>query len=415
MKIRSLTLENFKSFKKLEIKEFLDVNMIYGYNNSGKSNLLKFLELVFSSSENTREIEVTVEGQPRTVKQTETENFWQKSIYNMPYIFRREAGKKHNIVFSIFIEVTKDELRKALADLYEPLEKECITSPGDSVDVIIEGKITTLGDNNAQQSLTKVVLDGKDIFELDVDGNIKTFEGFKHLTFGHFTNLMAYFNDCVLLLDNDRYFVNEKEVHDGKKLHSKNFKNTLFNDTLSHAKEEELSKLITFLRKFKIESEDGVIKNNEKSSPFNEFSFEFGRFNDEIEIMLKNDFGRFPLSSFGTGIQQLVYILSRIFLGNKKIVLIEEIELNLSPRYQTELINFFYQKLIKGDKSIDQLFYTTHSPLMCFRTEFRSMQTRIDAEGISTVEKIVLLPEDVQKFKIAHNLLEKYPDPQPKK
>jgi AAA15 family ATPase/GTPase len=409
MKIRSLTLENFKSFKRLELKEFLDVNMIYGYNNSGKSNLLKFLELVFATQETSRNMSVTVGTQITSEKVTETENFWSKLIPNVPFIFRRENRKRFDVSFSIGIEVTKDELKKALGNGgYESLEKEYITTTDSSVTIAFDGKIVALGDYNAQQSLSKVVFDGKEIYTLDKDNNAKTFEGSKTLTFGHFQNLLIPFNDCILLLDNDRYFINEREEHDGKKLHSKNFKSTLFNDFLTHSKEEDLEELMKFIRKFKLNPGDGVFKNNELSSPFNDFKFEFVRLNGDIEIMLRNQFGRFPLSSFGTGIQQVIYVLSRIYLANRRIVLIEEIELNLSPKYQTELIDFMYSKLIQGDKTIDQLFYSTHSPLMCYRTEFRSMQARIDADGVSSVEKLAPKPEDIKKFKEAHDLLEQY-------
>lgn len=126
--------------------------------------------------------------------------------------------------------------------------------------------------------------------------------------------------------------------------------------------------------------------------------------------MLSNDFGKLPVTSFGTGIQQIIFILSKIFLSKKKIVLIEEIELNLSPKYQLELINFIFNNLIKKG-ILDQLFYTTHSPLMCYRTEFRTLQSRIDVSGISTIEAITPKARDAALFRKAMSLLEHYHPP----
>src|SRR5258708_6966481 len=110
MKIKSLTVTNFKSLKNVTIDNFLDVNMIYGYNNSGKSNLFKFLELLFLSTE--RREAIQVEGQlesneSRIVK----ENFWKKTILNQPFIFWQEGSRRLDITYDITIEITVDFLK----------------------------------------------------------------------------------------------------------------------------------------------------------------------------------------------------------------------------------------------------------------------------------------------------------------
>lgn len=409
MKIKGLTLENFKSFAKIEIVDLLSVNMIYGYNNSGKSNLFKFLELVFSSNEVIEKVPYESAQGSTYGTTTRTENFWEKTISNQPFIFRKEKDKRHKISFTITVTVSQAEIQKLVSNGTELLAHFNITE--DLVDVIMSGEIIPSGDYNAFQRLTKVALGTHEIFVLEETGNKLTFPGIESetLTYKTFESLLSIFNDCVLFLDNDRYFVNEKEQEpEDKNIHSKNFKNKIFSHSLSHAKEEELKELVKFIRKFHFTSADGVIKNNELSNPFQNFNFEFVRLNGEIEIMLTNEFGRFPLSSFGTGIQQVVYILSRIFLSNRKIILIEEIELNLSHMYQSELIKFIFNKLINEHKFIDQMFYTTHSPLLCYWTQFRSMQARIDDKGISTIIKHTPSAEHITQLKAALTLLETY-------
>ncbi len=49
LKIKSVTIENFRSIKKLQLN-FKDLVMIIGENNSGKTNILKAFSLFFSSS-----------------------------------------------------------------------------------------------------------------------------------------------------------------------------------------------------------------------------------------------------------------------------------------------------------------------------------------------------------------------------
>lgn len=103
--------------------------------------------------------------------------------------------------------------------------------------------------------------------------------------------------------------------------------------------------------------------------------------------MLTNSFNRLPLDSFGTGIQQIIYILAKIFEAKPKIVLIEEIELNLSPKYQCELIQHFLLKFIQKGKILDQLFFTTHSPLFCYRNDLRILQIEMNNRGESLIKQ----------------------------
>jgi AAA15 family ATPase/GTPase len=405
MRITKIEVENFKSLKNLSVSNFLNVNMIYGYNNSGKSNLLKFIELVFSTREYKTQLPIE-NPSLRTESQTKKENFWDKSILNQPFIFRKEGEKKFDIKFSIYLELDTEFLSKNVSG-YDNLQKDFIGKGVQVVNLRIDGAIEQLGDFNAQQRLVDVSLGGKTIYESEKNSEPKIFPGAKHSTFREFQSLMSLFNDCVILLDNDRYFINEDEKISDDDLSAKNFKNKIFELHLKYLKDEEFKGLNDFLKSFNIESADKVFANNEKSSPFKNFQFEFIRFNSEIEVMLTNDFGKFPLSSFGTGVQQIIFILSKIFLSNKKIILIEEIELNLSPKYQIELIEFINKGLITN-KKISQLFYTTHSPLLCYRTEFRSLQARIDENGVSTIETVTPNPTDVTKFREAMKLLEHY-------
>ena len=108
----------------------------------------------------------------------------------------------------------------------------------------------------------------------------------------------------------------------------------------------------------------------------------FSKFKEEIEIMLETPIGRFPLKNFGTGVQQILYILTRMFNSEAKIVLIEEIELNLSPEYQELIINNLISFIT--DNKINQVFFTSHSDYLN-RNDFKVFEVKIDGHGSSSI------------------------------
>jgi AAA15 family ATPase/GTPase len=124
----------------------------------------------------------------------------------------------------------------------------------------------------------------------------------------------------------------------------------------------------------------------EKNSPLTNFNPEFSLMVGElIEVMFKIGKERYPLSSFGTGIQQLLFILASLFNSKAKIVLIEELELNLSPRYQSELFKILGALITDG--KIDQVFFTTHSSYFDHRTDFGIYEVGVDNTGSTKVKK----------------------------
>ena len=147
---------------------------------------------------------------------------------------------------------------------------------------------------------------------------------------------------------------------------------------------EKFTSLISFLDKFNLTSKvANVLNDNLKNYPFIKTKMTFSKFKEEIEVMLENPVGRFPLKNFGTGVQQLFYILSRIFDTPSKIILIEELELNLSPEYQELIINNL-QKFLE-EKILSQVFFTSHSDYLN-RNDFKVYEVTIDANGKSDIK-----------------------------
>jgi len=210
-----------------------------------------------------------------------------------------------------------------------------------------------------------------------------------------FNNLLSIFNDLICFLDNSRYFGTERITHEPTELNSSSFKNWLYNLYLDPKEYKVFADLVDFIEKNKISaktSDEALFKGVEGNSPFTDFNPEFSKSGKgEIEVMLKSGKGRFPLTSFGTGIQQLLYILSRLFMSNSKVVLIEELEMNFSPKYQQELLGILRALIEKG--KIDQVFFTTHSKYFGSRSDFSIYEVKM-TEGVSTAAKVTSKRKD---------------------
>jgi predicted ATP-dependent endonuclease of OLD family len=394
MKLLTARINGYKSFNDESITDISNINMIYGHNNSGKSNLLKFIQLIFESkfptSSKTR-IDESRMGKVADLSAEQSADFWDGIIINQPYIFRngREKLIKYDIELSenpaLFDDVLQIETVKKVFKLTE-----------EEITVKIAGQIKPSGDYDASISLTGVWINGNELFLKNDDDryfhNVQGLDGNNLRESGYeiLIALLGKFNNSVLLLDNDRYFGEEKESNIIGELTPKNFKNWCHNASLSPAKSKELKRILVEVSKYHPNG-DASFTHNEMSSPIKPgLSFEFARILNNIDLFLENRNNvTLPLSSFGTGIQQILYILSKVAEKKPKIVLIEEIELNLSPKYQYELLQHFLLKYIEiPAENLKQIFFTTHTPMLCFRDDFQIYRIKMNRTGESKIERV---------------------------
>jgi AAA15 family ATPase/GTPase len=385
MQINNLKVENFKSLVKVNATGFGAVNFIHGFNNSGKSNFLKFLELLFSHKTvtfTTKYIdEFNIERERKSIG--ENTPFWRGYIYDMPFIFTNNKRQK-NILFEVQLELNNNEyphFRELIDAGY--LYKNRVSTP-----IKITGEIASINQNDSQMILKEVELKGLSIFST-TDGAPKIFKTPAGSALanneGLFNDVMDVFNNCVFLIESERYFNKEKLLQESPEIFTTgNFKNWLYGLSLDADRFDKFSSLITFLDKFNLTSKvEKVLDKNLVNYPFTKTKMTFSKFKEEIEVMLENPIGRFPLKNFGTGVQQLFYILSRIFDTPSNIILIEELELNLSPEYQELIINNL-QKFLE-DKKISQVFFTSHSDYLN-RNDFKVYEVSIDENGKSDIK-----------------------------
>jgi AAA15 family ATPase/GTPase len=397
MKITKASISNYKSFKKEKIEDFSNVNMIYGHNNSGKSNLLKIISLIFERKIPNSASTIIDQSRAGDIKQSPLEkssDFWDGIITNQPYIFREGANKV--IEFEIDIKEEIENLRSVISfdilkDVYFPKPSILDTT------ITISGKIKPLGDFDAIISLEKVLLDGSEIFNatpthkyFDSSSTDQNGQTLKSSGYEILNSLLGRFNDSVLLLDNDRYFIEEKESSQEVELTPKTFKNWFHNASLNPLRFSQIKSILHEVSTFKPNG-DAIFSHNELNSPIhNSLQFDFARILNQLNIFLSNKKNLWlPLNNYGTGIQQILYMLCKIAEVNPKIVLIEEIELNLSPKYQYELLqHYLINHIEKPGKCLSQIFFTTHTPMLCFRADFQIHKISINEDGESKVEKV---------------------------
>lgn len=378
IKIKSLKVENFKSLIKTEIEKFGDVNLFFGFNNSGKSNIFKFLNILFSRKKIETKVSVTPSDNDSAFSVTQNTlisntNFWNGSIWNEPFLFSKDK-RDTAITFEIQLELSNDCFP----------QQEILTPAdylgADNTEITLDGTITSVDHETSSLKLVKATLNGKNFykFEDEIDYFFEN-DNSADLDSKLGESILQIFNDLILFIDSDRYFRKETSKEGVDIFDIENFKKSLFELYINADKYDKFLDLLKFLSEFDF-SDDAKIQlgKNVGSFPFTpDTNLGFGRFNSEIEIMLTNLNGRFPLKNFGTGIQQFLFILTKISQSKSRIVIIEELELNLSPLYQKELLRFLKTLM---PELFDQLLFSSHSPFF----------TKKDAVMIDIVQHVVI-------------------------
>jgi len=107
---------------------------------------------------------------------------------------------------------------------------------------------------------------------------------------------------------------------------------------------------------------------------------------DQIDIGFVRPEGRLPLENLGSGSQQLLMVLGQIFLNDYPIIAIEEPEMNLSPQYQQQLLVALRKLMQDPDVKLNQLFISTHSPYFEFAENF--FDVTLDEHGATQVARL---------------------------
>ncbi len=385
MKIKSVEVKNYRSLKEVTVNSLKTINMIYGYNNTGKSNFLRFIDLVFRRkvrSTFTSYMEGLVRKEERNEEPT---GWWEGEFRDTAYMFtddKRESG----ITFIILMDVAHSEL----GGLQKKLSTDFLSTTHSIAHICFEGNIRSVTYDNSEISLTKVIINNKIAYNPSAKVDIQRYFPSSKSLLGKaetLNSLLSIFNDCVLFLGSGRYLTEEQELPKVPgKLQAQNAKNWLFEYFMNSQKYTKFRDFIAFVKEYQTAHKDeDAAKRAWRQWPFSTGEVGFARFGQNIEIMLSNTKGRFPLSSYGTGVQQILYLLARLFFTPAHIVLIEEIELNLSPTAQREL--FINLKRLLAAQYLNQVLFTTHSDHFNSRSDFRVYEAVLDLDGYTSINR----------------------------
>jgi AAA ATPase domain len=117
---------------------------------------------------------------------------------------------------------------------------------------------------------------------------------------------------------------------------------------------------------------------------FGDISFSIDPGTEEIEIMIEKSAARLPLTRLGSGLQQTLFLLANISYYKKKMIGVEEIELNLSPAGQRRLFENI-KSLVYQANLIGQSLVTSHSPYFQNRGDVGYFEVTYDEKTLTTV------------------------------
>ncbi|MCG9970940.1 ATP-dependent nuclease [Christiangramia crocea] len=310
-KLQGIKIRNFRSFNEegVTLDNLKKINVIIGKNNCGKSNVLRFLQLINSNLREFKKFPNNIQNQYR----------------------RNELGAEIALKFNgEDLPVNKERLtyrRKEILQndhfLWYNFNKGIIELPV----FIAEAEQHELIPFQNQYSSA-----GKPQLQEAVKG---LWSGFVE------RKIKRVFDDLIYI----PHFRIIKEGHDfgdsNSSINGSNIISKMFEMQNPLIGDENLRKKFLKIQKF-------------VSDLINKPDLEIEIPHTKEEIVLTIDGNRLPLESFGTGIHQLVILCSTLVIHENCIVCLEEPEIHLHPELQRKFIRFL-------DKTNNQYFITTHS------------------------------------------------------
>jgi len=357
MYIHKFSVKNYRSLKDVTVGDLSNAVILYGENDSGKSNILSFLEIVFQP----KYIEETTGTTGETFVQKKPSGFWNGQIDNFSNNFYRNDQKP--ITFSVLIKIERSELLK-IGNLPKKFIETLPKNHNEDV-LIIEGQITSMGEGREDQakiSLTSSEFNQKSFYDGTQESpEFLPTEDFDYLSPAErrstFDGVMNSLENAFVRIPPDRFLSREEEMPRETKveLTAKTLKNWLFQS--SHDQNSE-----TIIRE---------ITRQFNSQPFNHGNISIVRVGKtEIEAFVEGKSGlKLPIGRRGSGVQQILTILSYIAQANSPIVGIEELEINLSPNTQKLLVTKLLELINSKSSVVRQIIFTTHSPHIGKRNE----------------------------------------------
>lgn len=302
--ISELNIESFRGIRNLDLKDFGDVNILVGDNNSGKSSILEALLMFEKPSDFSNILFVANlrEGYRYTKKTKET------SFNSFLNLFNKTQEEKY---ISMFCYINGNKNRIFLSGIIEKMflfetDVQMATTPAQSVVETFIGDLIAY--NNAENNLEKEkVID----IQYNKYSKIQSSENKKIIEIAMLSTIDHIVGNIFTRIVKDKNLT--KEVVNVLKIFDSN---------------------ITDLR---VISDDS---------------------NNLIEVIDHEKLGYMPMSSYGDGIKKVIAIANSIATAKNGILLIDEIETAIHTSALKKTFDFVLEA---SKKQSVQLFATTHS------------------------------------------------------
>ncbi len=350
MRIESFHIQGFKNIANVKIEGLSNINVFYGLNNVGKSNIFEALGLWYQLS--------VLPPATDLSKQEFEEKFG-------PFIFQLKGDNAINLKVEITLTQSdlpdKDELDSSLFDdmIGNPkLDYYTTTDLTKGIYLLSEARLD-LKANKVELQTTHQLKIGQKEFQIS------------------FQSLPNFFSGLHIIEATRRFQVEQRgqETSVGF-ISDHNLKQALFYAYLSRDLQQ----------KHRLEAIKRILTN----PPFNlgELDVALDPSTDRIDIGFIRPDGRLPLENLGSGAQQLLLVLGQIFLNDHPIIAIEEPEMNLSPQYQQYLLVALRQLMQDPAVKLNQLFISTHSPYFEFEENF--FDVTVNQQGVTQVARLTV-------------------------
>ncbi len=380
MFIKELKIENFRGFKEETIIQFQNgINVLIGANNSGKTTILKSLELLFSNNSSkylktedfnhNTTIEDLKTKSPKViisatlVESKDEDRFSDDLITVSTWLTKIEKPYEAKITYE-FALPEKDE--KEYFDLINSINSNEINSYWNEIESTIIKKYTYKIFIGNPEYKNPVDHDSIKQFDFQFMNAIRDVE--RDLFSGKNTLLkevIDFFIDYDIKINNIKKSEKSKQIKERKNLFSKEAQNLI--DNLQ-------SRMITGKKEMlKYVEETGA--NFDNSKPNFDGKITDTELYSALKLVVQNETGiTLPATRNGLGYNNLIFISlllakmqknsSKEYLGDNaktfSILAFEEPEAHLHPNMQYKLLKFLDTN--RSSHEVRQMFITTHSP-----------------------------------------------------
>jgi hypothetical protein len=352
MKIKEVAVSGYRSLWNVSITDLGDgVNVFFGDNNCGKSNILEALETLFKVERTDLPVSGFYSGELTNFVDDFTVKADGTTVTNINMRCKLAIGGEDIDKLPVFVGFLKSnrifsKVHKQWADL------EVEVTPG------IPGV--------ANRVLKTASINGHVMYDSSIPQPGSFFPGLSKRA-----SALARENAAGALFG---YLVNAfSKIHTGRLMQTRKI--------IEGSRGDVSMSMQEFKDWFRglIESRGDNYKTFQKvQQRFNKGPFAYGTIRpvssgDKADLLVADMFNReFMVERLGTGVQQILILLSQIAarasLDRTKIFGIEELELNLSPNVQVEVLKMLKEMAADSTSSgFSQVFLTSHSPYLCSR------------------------------------------------